>query len=391
MRPHISDEPARAADATPAVTPRDLVLARIACTGGATRAEIVRDLAPLFAHRLSPAEWRTAAGSEIGELIRAKLATDKRGRLTATDAGIGEADRTLGFKGASHAEWPDLRDLRLVALALGAAGDGAAKQKALMRPEGLRALILTHGYRLPKKSNPTTGWLRAQLALVALERAFGNKLKSGLGSGDGLAPKAGRLLAGHLFRRPLDFGTDQKLLVALAAEQVDAVQTDLDALRAAVLRGLGSRALETRLPAKAAPQPSTSTPKLKLVGGAAAAIAAQPAPQSQPRPAPAPAAVARPDLQQFARAVNAAASGCAEGWAGNRKAYISNVWAAIRAARAEWAVTEIEFKCMLAEAHRAGEVVLANADLIDKRFLKELEASALPYKNTVWHFVRVED
>ena len=38
-----------------------LVLVRIACEGGATRAEIVRDLAPFLAQRLSPAEWRAAA------------------------------------------------------------------------------------------------------------------------------------------------------------------------------------------------------------------------------------------------------------------------------------------------------------------------------------------
>ena len=33
----------------------------------------------------------------------------------------------------------------------------------------------------------------------------------------------------------------------------------------------------------------------------------------------------------------------------------------------------------------------ANADLKDKKSIKELESSAVPYKNTVWHFVRVEE
>ena len=46
---------------------------------------------------------------------------------------------------------------------------------------------------------------------------------------------------------------------------------------------------------------------------------------------------------------------------------------------------------MLAEAHRLGAIVLANADLKDKKSIKDLESSAVPYKNTVWHFVRVED
>ena len=86
-----------------------------------------------------------------------------------------------------------------------------------------------------------------------------------------------------------------------------------------------------------------------------------------------------------------AARACAAGWPGNRKAYISHVWQAIRAAHPEWALSEIEFKGMLAEAHRTGHVVLANADLKSKRALPELQESALVYKNTVLHFVRVAD
>ena len=39
----------------------------------------------------------------------------------------------------------------------------------------------------------------------------------------------------------------------------------------------------------------------------------------------------------------------------------------------------------------AGAIVLANADLKDKKSMKDIESSAVPYKNTVWHFVRVDD
>ena len=57
----------------------------------------------------------------------------------------------------------------------------------------------------------------------------------------------------------------------------------------------------------------------------------------------------------------------------------------------EWGLSEIEFKDMLAGAHRAGPLVLASADLKNKKNIKEFENSAILYKNTVWHFVRVED
>jgi hypothetical protein len=89
--------------------------------------------------------------------------------------------------------------------------------------------------------------------------------------------------------------------------------------------------------------------------------------------------------------VKEAAAKRAEGWPGSRKAYISHVWDTIRSSHPSWQLSEIEFKCMLAEAHRAGALVLANADLKDKRSMQELESSAVPYKNTVWHFVRVEE
>ena len=46
---------------------------------------------------------------------------------------------------------------------------------------------------------------------------------------------------------------------------------------------------------------------------------------------------------------------------------------------------------MLVETHRLGLIVLVNADLKDKAKLATVEASAVSYKNTVWHYVRVEE
>lgn len=101
--------------------------------------------------------------------------------------------------------------------------------------------------------------------------------------------------------------------------------------------------------------------------------------------------IERPDLDGFATAVNASANLVADGWAGNRKAFISRVWETVQARHPGWALSEIEFKCMLAEAHRIGLVVLANADLKNRQHMRELQSSAVVYKNTVWHYVRVQD
>ncbi len=353
---------------------RALVLVRVAVPSGATRTEIVRDFGPMVAHRLSPAEWRSRAEVELSALADAGLVVDQRSRLTATDAGVAVADSFLGKAGATKALWPDLRDGRVVAKALGLDDIGPTRLKALARPDGLRAAIVQKAHGLAVRGNPSPSKLRAQLAVIALERAFGNKIKTGLGAGSGFSAKAGRLLAGQLSVRPRDFGSDVKLIAALAAEAVDARQTELEALRQAILRGLFTNALEQKpIVSRGMPR---EMPRADNDAGLPGVQAVE---------------VSRPDPEDFAAKVQLAAGSCAEGWPGNKKAYISHVWDIVSSRHAAWGLSEIEFKCMLAEAHRAGLIALASADLKSKTAIEALEASAITYKNTIWHFIRVDE
>ena len=45
---------------------------------------------------------------------------------------------------------------------------------------------------------------------------------------------------------------------------------------------------------------------------------------------------------------------------------------------------------MLIEAHRAGSLALANADLKDASNIAHVQESAVVYKNAVFHFIRVD-
>jgi hypothetical protein len=357
-----------------------IVLARAACESGVTQGELSRDLGPYFAHRLAPAAWRETLAAAIATLSVQGLITVTRNRVAVTDKGREALTRELGGHPLPRT-WAEMRDSRLVARALGLHAQPGTKIKALAKPDGLRAAILQRHFGLRIKGAPSPAKLRQALAVVALERAFGNSLKGSLGSRTGLAPKAGRLLAGQLSKRPRDFGTDSRLVAALAAEQVGAFQTDADALRIALLRDF----VAAHLPA------STTAPRASTEAQPAVNVKIRQAPPPTTPQASRPAAANRPDLPGFATVVLSAARARAEGWPGNRKAYISHVWNAVRAQHPEWGLTDIEFKAMLAEAHRTGHVVLANADLKDKRSLKELQESAVAYKNTVWHFVRVEN
>jgi len=358
-----------------------LVLARAAIENGATQAEIVRDLAPYVSHKLAPAAWRDTVSRTIAALAMQGFAGVTRNRVELTAAGRDAVQNELGGKPLPRG-WGEIRDVRLIARALGLEGETAARIKRLAKPDGLRAAILQRAYGLKIRGAPSPARLRQALAVVALERAFGNTLKGSIGQRTGLSAKAGRLLAGQLSHRPRDFGTDSRLVAALAAEQVGAFQTDADALRTAILRNFVSQSFS---PAGVVQELS---PKPANDQGTAPAQPAITAPgQARARPA----AANRPDLNGFAEVVRRAASARAEGWPGNRKAYISHVWKDVQATYPEWGLTEIEFKAMLAEAHRTGHIVLANADLKDKRSLKELQDSAVAYKNTVWHFIRVEN
>jgi hypothetical protein len=105
-----------------------------------------------------------------------------------------------------------------------------------------------------------------------------------------------------------------------------------------------------------------------------------------------PANAVRPTgADAFARAVRELARPLASGWSGSRKVYISQLWSAIREQHAGWGLSEIEFKAMLTEAHRTGLLALGTSDLRDKRYLEDIQASATVFKNTVWHYVRVDE
>jgi hypothetical protein len=369
-------QPAPAAGAAPSAVD-NLILARIACSGGATRAQIVRDLGPLMGGKSPAAQWKTVVDTTLARLMMNGLTRDARGRLRLTDAGEATVAAYFEEKGAHARTWNDQRDVWLVAKALGVDASKPALRAALSRADGLSALVVQHAFGLAVRQALSPSKLRAGLALVALERAFGGNVKEGLNKGTALSAKAGRVLAGQLLQKPRELPTDTRLVGALCADYAAIPRFDIDALRLAVLRKLAVADAPS-------PEPATPKPALRAVRESPPTPVAKLTPQADATPQ-------RPGLAQFSAGVLNTARSCAEGWPGARKAFISKVWDAIRTSHPEWGLSEIEFKDMLSGAHRAGQLVLAGADLKNKQHIKEFEDSAILYKNTVWHYVRVED
>jgi hypothetical protein len=373
---------------------RNLVLARVACgLRGASKAQVAADLAPI-AGRSPPAQWRAEIEREMAALIAAGHLKGSPARAQSSEAGKAEAARFLGIKSDLPHVWSTLRDQRLVAVALGLKNAPQRRLKALGTAEGLNAAIVECAFDLEIKGVATPARMREALAATALKRAFGDRGNAGLAGKLGLSAKASRLLAAQLCKDPRDFGTDTRLIAALATEHVGSPATDAGGLRTALLRkyfGAASppaKPAKRRAPGRSAPSGSSRAPAVPAP--VAAAPSATQTAVAAPRAPPAAPAASRPDLSGFASEVRRHAASQAQGWSGDRKAYISHVWRNVREKRPEWGLSEIEFKCMLAEAHRAGQLLLANADLKDKDNIKDVQESAVSFRNTVFHFIRVD-
>lgn len=376
-----------------------LVLARLVSEKSVTQAELSRDVHALVAHRLSPAEFRELALRTLADLGRDGYVELQRGRYALTPTGQARALGQLGVRKAP-ADWGETRDVLLVAKALGVENPTPRQLKALSRPDGLRAAIVVSAFKLKAGVGASPARIRGQLAVVALERAFGNKIKSSMDEGAGLPAKMSRMLAAQLLRKPRELGTDARLLAALSAECVAATRPTIDAIRLAVLRSFVQRHIGEAVPNGKGSHPNPlpvgiqgAGPGVPAAQAPSGAAGSAPSPRSSRIEAPLvrPAAANRPDLTGFVQEVHRSAAAHAEGWPGSRKSFICHVWREIAARFPEWGLSEIEFKGMLAEAHRTGHLTLVNADLRDKRNLPELQASAISYKNTVWHYVRLQD
>jgi hypothetical protein len=383
---------------------RDILLLRLAVTGKAlTRDGLVKELAPLGAHLIAASDWKTMLERDLAALADAGLADVKASSVGATAAGVKRAAIVLGGRAAFPKTWAEARDVRLIGKVLGLESEPLPRLKKLARPDGLRAAVLVRAFGLKLRGTPSPVRLRTALAKVALGRAFGSSVEASREDRTGLSAKAGRTLAGRLARVPKDFRTDSRLIAGLAADQMDADSLEFSALQLAVLRryvtkGEAPPKLTAAKPKRGranaqsirlAPKPVSSQLVLPLPLPAGAVV-----PTAQPSPKlpvlQQPMTAARPTLPAFAADVLVLAQPVSEGWAGNRKAFISKLWKNVAQARPHWGLTEFEFKCMLAEAHRTGHLVLANADLKDGRNLSDVQASALSYKNTVFHYVRVD-
>lgn len=356
----------------------EMVLLCIHAAGadGRLLSELRRDLYGLVSHHLAPGEWRSVLDGILTSLLdRGDVDLVSGKRFGLTRAGSSRVAHACGGKLPKATSWQDLRNSVLVAKALTEVAPNAAAstrlRKTVASANELRAAILETAFKLKLKQRRSVAEIRRQLAGKAPSAGV-RPAASGNASSD--RRSADRARAARLLRssRPVD--SDGALIRQLAAEQVGSLQTDVTALRTALLR----RLIVNDRPAKIS--------KAARVPSRPAALP----PRQGELPLAAPVAQRLPGLAEFARITVEAARQRAEGWAGNRRAFVSKVWSGIAASHPQWGLDEAAFKALLVDAHREGLISLTNADVREREALPELEASAIQHANSVWHYIRVE-
>ncbi|MEO0729586.1 MAG: hypothetical protein AAFY64_04295, partial [Pseudomonadota bacterium] len=284
-------------------------------------------------------------------------------------------------------EWQDIRDQWMTALALGRPDLPATRRKLLAKPDGFRMAVVQKAFDLKLRRVPTPARVRAALAGVALKRASTGELQTDIRVDGSVDAAKGRALAAELSRRPRSFSSDAQLLAALAAEALDAPQTDIGTLRLFLFRDFVS----AQASGEASIPNTQATPKAAAVMPGLAPELTPPA--AEPDPGRALGDADGDDIsgmEAFADSVLAAAEPWAQGFPGRRKAYVSQVFDALHARNSNSALAIADFKELLIDAHRNGHIPLASADLRTPEDRACMARSEIIYKNTALHFIRLD-
>ncbi|GJM03268.1 MAG: hypothetical protein DHS20C08_17690 [Rhodomicrobium sp.] len=337
----------------------NLVLLRLqyGAAEGETEVQLRKDLHSLVMQDMSAGDWRNVLGQVILRLVDTGIMRPVRANAyMCTERSTARLLDYLKCSRLPKAAWHEIRDGYLTALALGLTPTARLVAR-LITAEGLRFAILTRNYGLPFDIATTTiEQLRFGLAKIAEQRGLTVGIRDTLIKENNLSQKEAVMMGTKLLKSRHVVESDGELIACLAAESVGAMNESAAELRQMLFR----RLIDAR---ESSELPDSSQGELGVL----------------------------PDLAEFTEEVKAIAAEIAVGWPGNRRAFISHVWQALQLKFPHWPLNEGQYKDMILSAHRHGLLRLAIADLRDKGILDDVTSSRIVYKNSEWHFIRVED
>ncbi len=354
----------------------DLVITRLlfGAPEGETEVQLRKDLHPLVMQKMSAVEWRTNLGQIIVALVDQEFIRPVRANAYMTTENCPE--RAANFLQTSRlpkAPWHEIRDGHLIALALGLTPTSHLVSR-LVSAEGLRSAVLTGHFNLPYDiATVTVEQLRFGLAKTAQDQGLTSGIRTTLIEKSDLSQKEAVMMGAKLLKSGHVVESDGELMACLAQEIVGAVNESAAELRQMLFRQLIS--------SKESSEVMANVHNGEQAGALTGAALGTRQGNSEPIP----------PLPEFTHLVLKIAQDIAIGWPGNKRAFISHIWRDLSASFPFWGINEDEYKEMILNAHRAGLLRLAIADLRDKTNVEDVAQSCITYKNSEWHFVRVDD
>ncbi|MFM7084734.1 MAG: hypothetical protein ACKOW3_07005 [Hyphomicrobium sp.] len=360
----------------------NLVLLRICSEGGATISSIIKDLKPLLSLKISSTDLKTEIDFSTQRLCELGYIQKSLGSSLPTIIGRQKIANCFGISFSDATKWKEIKNVVFIGKALCLTQNFNETRELLSDPFLFLALILKKEYKLDFPLNISKEDLCQLLAKRSLQSAFSDKYKGLIKKNFRLPAKLARLFASCLSKSGKEFSSYRSLFVALAAESVGARNNSEAAIKSALIINFMNEFLgnfdlhKIKLSHVSRDHSSSKHSKKNTLPDALHKVATE-----KKRP---------PSFEDFVRAVRGIVRQSAQGWSGSKKIFISHVWDAFSNECEGWGLSENDFKSMLTEAHRRGDLMLCIADLKSEDLRYEIERSATPDRNAIWHYVRIE-
>jgi len=344
----------------------DLVLLRLLFgpNEGETEVQLRKDLHPFVMQLMSASDWRTTLGQIIVTLVDQGFIRPVRANAYLHNQQC--EPRALEFLQLTRlpkAAWHEVRDGYIIALALNLKPTSQLVAR-LLSAEGLRSVLLTKTFDLPFDIiSVTPEQIRFGLAKLAETRGLTSGIRTTPITQNDITQREAVMMASKLLKSRHVVESDGELMACLSAEVVGAVNESAQELRQMLFRQLISSKESSQVISKEGGQSRGSESITQ----------------------------APPSLPEFTQQVLDIAKDIAVGWPGNKRAFISHIWRQLCQKFPHWQLDEEAYKEMILNAHRAGLLRLAIADLRDKTNMEDVAQSRIEYKNSEWHFIRVDD
>jgi len=350
----------------------DLLLSRLLLgeDGGLTKSKLKDAVKAIAASQLSASALTEKLEKAIALLEEKEYAEPiGKARYQATDKGTQYILEQLKMeKFPSRLQWATLKNTYWIAYALDLPMLTSEARKRLASADGLRAAILRAEFDLHTDAFSTLTTTRNVLLWQKLcDPSVAQSLQEYLPQINQRAFNQGAimgLLLNHLLQAPKPLKWD-KALNQLVAKVASARRTDPNELRLAILRqSLTNELVESATEPEALDQSSE--------------VSAQPKEFSNL------------ELEDFSNTVLLAAKDTKEGWFGDHKVFISQVWKTLSSQQSGWNLTLDEFKQKLIAASRKEWISLSRADLGYSLDSEDVTASEITHLQSQFHFIRTD-